>query len=89
MDKKTGLCLIDYGCDSKYEVECAILEAGKKEFDRVRVVGSVEVIYKKPEFKELPDRSNWKSSRRLEGRVWSLERRLRNHVTTIDYMAHK
>jgi len=93
MVEKYGLGLSGYGSGWMYEVDEAIKRVGDCEsvVDRiVRVVpGWDKVIYKEPEFREVPDKSNWERLRRLEDRVWSLEQRLRNHVTTIDYMAHK
>jgi len=82
-----------YGLGWVREVDEAIEMAGRcgSSGDRVvRVVpGLDEVIYKESELREVPDNSNWARLRRLEDRVWLLERRLRKHVFTIDYLAHK
>jgi len=82
-----------YGLGWEREVDEAIRRAGRCESSGDRIVRVVpgwdEVIYKVSELREVPDNSNWTRLRRLEDRVWLLERRLRKHVFTIDYLAHK
>ena len=83
----------DYGLGGVCEVDEAIDRAGICESSGDRIVRVVpgwdDVIYREPEFREVPDHSNWARLRRLEDRVWLLERCLRKHVFTIDYLAHK
>ena len=90
MIPKTKVDVFDYGCDYRYLFENAVIEAGCKRRNSLKVLArSVIVIYRPPEFDEVVADDHGVELSKLECKIDLLERRFRWHVRARLAFAHQ